>query len=71
MKLSVIIATCNRAHAITPCLDSIAAAITKAARLDAEIIIVDNGSTDSTPEIIKAWASGSGFRSNPYWAAPR
>jgi glycosyltransferase involved in cell wall biosynthesis len=56
MKLSVIVATRNRAHAIRPCLDSIATAFDKAAALDAEIVVVDNGSSDDTTEIIKAWA---------------
>ena len=41
MKLSVIVATRNRAHAIIPCLDSIAAAFAAAAPLDAEIVVVD------------------------------
>jgi len=59
MKLSVIIATRNRAHAISGCLDSIAAAFANAAPLDAEIVVVDNGSTDNTAEIIKAWASAN------------
>ena len=49
MKLSVIVATRNRGHAITPCLDSIAASIAHAAPLDAEIVVIDNGSTDNTP----------------------
>jgi glycosyltransferase involved in cell wall biosynthesis len=60
VKLSVIIATRNRARAITPCLASIATAFAKAAPLDAEIVIVDNGSIDNTREIIAAWASTSG-----------
>ena len=48
MRLSVIVCTKNRARNITPCLDSIAAAFSLAAPLDAEIVIVDNGSTDNT-----------------------
>lgn len=56
MKLSVIIATRNRAGAIAGCLDSIAAAFARASPLDAEIVVVDNGSTDNTAETIKEWA---------------
>jgi glycosyltransferase involved in cell wall biosynthesis len=59
MKLSVIVATRNRAHAIAGCLDSIAAAFANAAPLDAEIIVVDNGSTDDTAAVVKAWADTS------------
>jgi len=55
MKLSILVCTRNRAHVITPCLDSIAAAIVNAGPADAEIVIADNGSTDGTPEIIAAW----------------
>jgi glycosyltransferase involved in cell wall biosynthesis len=61
MKLSVIVATRNRAQAITPCLNSIADALANAAPLDAQIIVVDNGSTDDTPAILNAWASTSPF----------
>ncbi len=61
MKLSVIVATRNRAHAITGCLDSIAASLTKAAPLDAEIVVVDNGSQDATSRVVEQWATGSTF----------
>ena len=57
MKLSVIVGTRNRAHAIVDCLNSIAAALAKAAPLDAEIIVVDNGSTDGTPTVIQNWVN--------------
>jgi GT2 family glycosyltransferase len=59
MKLSVIVATRNRAYALPVCLDSIAAAFASAAPLDAEIVVVDNGSTDDTAAVIKAWAAAS------------
>jgi glycosyltransferase involved in cell wall biosynthesis len=61
LKLSIIIATRNRAHAIAGCLDSVAAALAHAAPLDAEIVVVDNGSTDDTQQIIKQWATSSPF----------
>jgi GT2 family glycosyltransferase len=57
MQLSVIVATRNRAGAIVPCLDSIAAAFARAAPLDAEIVLADNGSTDATAEVIRDWIS--------------
>jgi glycosyltransferase involved in cell wall biosynthesis len=60
VKLSVIVSTRNRAQAIGDCLDSIAGAFAKAAPLDAEIVVVDNGSTDDTREIVAAWTSASG-----------
>jgi glycosyltransferase involved in cell wall biosynthesis len=61
MKLSIIVATRNRAHTIRGCLDSIAAALTFAAPLDAEIVVVDNGSTDDTQAVIKAWTAACSF----------
>src|SRR5271170_355765 len=61
MKLSVIVGTRNRAHAITGCLASIAAAFATATPLDAEIIVVDNGSKDRTSTVVEQWASGSSF----------
>jgi glycosyltransferase involved in cell wall biosynthesis len=61
MKLSVIVATRNRAHAISGCLDSIADSLAKAAPLDAEIVVVDNGSQDGTSRIVEQWATGCAF----------
>jgi glycosyltransferase involved in cell wall biosynthesis len=61
MKLSVIIATRNRAHAIAESLDSIAASLANAASVDAEIVVVDNGSRDATSKAVEQWATGCPF----------
>ena len=61
MKLSLIVSTKNRAYAIVECLDSVAAAFSKAAPLDAEIIVVDNGSTDETATVIQRWITSCSF----------
>jgi glycosyltransferase involved in cell wall biosynthesis len=57
MMLSVLVATRNRADAIAGCLDSISASLASAAPLDAEIVIVDNGSGDETSAIVKQRAT--------------
>jgi GT2 family glycosyltransferase len=59
MRLSVIIATRNRADAISECLGSIAEAFTSASLPDAEIVVIDNGSTDRTAERIRSWTSAT------------
>jgi glycosyltransferase involved in cell wall biosynthesis len=61
MKLSVIVCTYNRAYALTPCLDSIAASLKAAAPVEAEIVVVDNASTDDTSAVVKKWAETSAF----------
>lgn len=57
MKVAVIVCTRNRAYAILKCLQSIQEAITNAALVDAEIIVVDNGSIDDTAAVLAKWAS--------------
>ena len=61
MKLSVIVATRNRAHAISGCLDSICDSLAQAGPLAAEIVVVDNGSQDGTSRIVEQWATGCAF----------
>ncbi len=61
MKLSVIVCTRNRVHAIIPCLDSIAQSLAHAAPVDAEIVVVDNGSEDNTSAVVRKWADSCTF----------
>ena len=50
-KVSVIIPVLNREHLIGRCLDSIKAQTWP----NIEIVVVDNGSTDSTVDVVKGW----------------
>jgi glycosyltransferase involved in cell wall biosynthesis len=61
VRLSVIIPTRNRAHAIVGCLNSVAKSLACAAPLDAEIVVVDNASTDETSAAVEAWGTTSIF----------
>jgi glycosyltransferase involved in cell wall biosynthesis len=58
VKISVIICTRNRAHSIIPCIDAVAASARHAVA-DAEIIVVDNGSTDNTAQAVQDYAAKS------------
>ena len=60
-NISVIVCTRNRAHAIVGCLDSIAAALSHAAPVDAEIVVVDNASEDDTSAVVTRWAASCAF----------
>jgi len=64
MRLSVIICTHNRAYAISGCLESVKTALSNAKPIDAEIIVVDNGSNDNTSAIVSAWAKTCAFPVN-------
>jgi len=59
LKVSVLISTRNRADVLAGCLDSIAASLANAAPLDAEILVVDNGSEDSTAAIVEQRAAAN------------
>jgi O-antigen biosynthesis protein len=52
-KVSVVVATYNGARTLKTCLDS----VTRLNYPDYEVIVVDDGSTDSTPEIVQLHAS--------------
>ena len=55
MKVSVIVCTRNRSYSIPECLESIQAAIEAALPVEAEIVVVDNNSSDDTHEVTAAW----------------
>ena len=61
MKLSVIVCTRNRAHAVIECLNSIEHALSQAMPVDAEIVVIDNASIDDTASILKEWATQCAF----------
>ena len=61
MKISVIVCTFNRPTAIVECLSSIAESIAAAAPIEAEIIVVDNASTDDTSAVIGEWKKTCAF----------
>jgi GT2 family glycosyltransferase len=61
MKLSVIVCTRNRSHAILDCLESVRAAFEAAAPVEGELVVVDNASTDDTSAIVQHWARRSGL----------
>jgi glycosyltransferase involved in cell wall biosynthesis len=64
VKLSVVVCTRNRAHAIGACLDSIAKSLSLAQPLDAEIVVVDNGSEDETAAVVRGWSGACDFPVN-------
>lgn len=62
VAISVIISTHNRAHYLPGCLDVLSRQVSQARF---EVVVIDNGSTDETPEILDRWCAG---RPNFRWA---
>ena len=56
LSVSVVIPVYNRAHFIVECLDSVASQTL----LPHEIIVVDDGSTDETPSVVREWSQRTG-----------
>jgi len=59
-RVSVILCTRNRSRRLVPCLDRVADS-GRRARAGWELVVVDNGSTDDTQEVLGAWARGAGL----------
>jgi glycosyltransferase involved in cell wall biosynthesis len=59
MKLSVVVCTRNRAVQLVKCLNKLA--LVEPERNDIELIVVDNGSTDDTADVIERAAKTSPF----------
>jgi glycosyltransferase involved in cell wall biosynthesis len=55
LDLSIIICTRNRAEALRGCLESLSQAVSNNTNVRSEIVIVDNGSTDHTRDVISTW----------------
>lgn len=56
-KIGILIATFNDENTLSLCLESVSHAIVHYKRLggSAEVVIIDDGSFDSTPRILKSW----------------
>ncbi|WP_062228411.1 glycosyltransferase family 2 protein [Aureimonas frigidaquae] len=57
MSISLVVSSRNRADGLSVCLDAVAQAAQRADGLDLELVFVDNGSTDATPQIVEAFAA--------------
>jgi glycosyltransferase involved in cell wall biosynthesis len=55
-KLSIMVCTRNRAAALLTCLDAIDVALQNASPVSAEIVVIDNASTDDTSVMVGDWA---------------
>jgi glycosyltransferase involved in cell wall biosynthesis len=59
--VSIIICTRNRAISLATTLDSLELAIRAAPKMEVEVILVDNSSSDGTQDVIKRWAKSVPF----------
>jgi glycosyltransferase involved in cell wall biosynthesis len=61
MRLSVIVCTYNRKDTLLGCLDSAVRSLARARPVEAEIVVVDNASSDGTPAVVGTWAANCAF----------
>ena len=62
LKASIVLCTRNRAAILPSALDSILESSRIEPRIDVEIIVVDNGSTDGTQDVLSEWNKVSGTK---------
>ncbi|MFN4042247.1 MAG: glycosyltransferase family 2 protein [Brevundimonas sp.] len=61
-SVSVIVSTRNRGGKLEQCLRSIERASSRAGERPVELVVVDNGSTDATPDLLRRLQLGPGVR---------
>jgi glycosyltransferase involved in cell wall biosynthesis len=61
-QISIIVCTRNRADVLSDCLRSIATAVTGDRAVDAELLVVNNASTDTTAALLQAWQQSAPLR---------
>jgi glycosyltransferase involved in cell wall biosynthesis len=64
VDISLIISSRNRAYGLTNCLDAVSTAARQASYLRLELVFVDNGSTDSTSDLVREWATSAPINAN-------
>ncbi len=58
IRLSVVIPTYNRSRVLATAIDSVLAGITADVTAEIEIVVVDDGSTDETPDLLGSYEPG-------------
>ena len=56
MQLSIVIPAYNEHERLSRSLETLSAHLTRSGHRDAEVIVVDDGSTDSTADLVREWA---------------
>jgi glycosyltransferase involved in cell wall biosynthesis len=70
-QISIIVCTRNRADVLPACLKSIDGAVAASPAIETELIVVDNGSTDSTASELRAWQQTTPLCSKVLFAEKR
>lgn len=63
VDVSLLVCTRNRAGSLAATLESVERAATYARNTTVEVVVVDNGSVDNTPQRLAQWQAGQTYRS--------